>query len=216
MGGTLQHLGWLSADGRRWDAPHRVGQHDWSHGRVVYGGTTAYAYSHGTICGILHVLRINARPDGGTFQPLHEATPGHFPSDAALLLDGDAGYCLASQIDEENRWGKTLFGTARAPFRDWTWRPLPDRISHPALHRLDDGTLLVAARFHTDKPETAVCEFDPKTGTLERLAALPATARSGDLGLAWHEGLLWVAYRAEEGGRSSIALARVRLTHPVR
>lgn len=211
-GGTLQELGWLSADGRRWDAPHRIGPHDWSHGRIAWLGTTAYVYSHGTICGIMHVLQISSRPDGGAFEVLHEATPGHFPDDAALLLSGNSGYCLASQIGEGNQWDRGLLGIAPAPFRDWTWKLISDPISHPNLLRLDDGTLLAAARFHRDKPETAICELDPTTGALLRLATLPANALSGNVGIAWHDGFVWVSYRADDRGKSSIAIAKVRVT----
>jgi hypothetical protein len=72
--------------------------------------------------------------------------------------------------------------------------------------------LIAVVRLYDKKVRTAVCAVDEKAGTLTELLALPSGGDTSYAGPVWHEGLLWVSYYASHEGKTSVYLAKVKLT----
>jgi hypothetical protein len=130
------------------------------------------------------------------------------PNEAALAFGPD-GTCLCLlRRDEGPATG--LFGTARPPYREWSWKDLGRRVGGPVMTRLSDGRLVAVMRLYDRQVRTSVCVVDPDAGRLEELLALPSGGDTSYAGLVWHDGLLWVSYYSSHEGRTAIYLAKVR------
>jgi hypothetical protein len=69
---------------------------------------------------------------------------------------------------------------------------------------------VAAVGLYDGKARTSLCELDPATGKLTEFLELP-TDGIIDVGLAWHEGQLWVSYHSGGAGKPGVHLARVKV-----
>ncbi len=221
FGGTIQRLGWTSEAGREWKGPVRIGAENYLLDRVTWRDHVAYVYARGCICGNAQTVQINSSPDGTgpgpaqIFKTLYERPMEPFSGDGALVFNGDWAYCLVSRVQGDYTPDVGAVGRAKAPFTDWTWKPLKERISSPNLIQLPGpdgtaGTIVAAVRLATETPSTALCEVDAEGGALKPILTLPADARRGGVGLALEGDVLWVSYPGVSEGQSSIHVARIK------
>jgi len=223
FGGTVQRLAWTSEAGRDWKGPVRIGAQNYLLDRVTWRDDVAYVYARGCICGNAQTVQINSSRDGKgpgpaqTFETEYERPMEHFPGDGAIVFDGDWAYCLVSRIGEYNNWEVGTVGRAKAPFTDWKWKTLKERISSPNLIRLPGpdggagpGTIVAVVRLANERPLTALCEVDAEGGILKPILTLPADARRGGVGLALEGDVLWVSYPGVSESRSSIHVAKIK------
>ena len=67
-----------------------------------------------------------------------------YPNESSLLfLEDDTCYCLLRRDGQPN---SALLGTAKAPYTDWQWKDLGQRIGGPHIIRLPDGRIVAAVR----------------------------------------------------------------------
>jgi hypothetical protein len=76
---------------------------------------------------------------------------------------------------------------------------------------LADGRVIVAGSTPGSDARIALWWLDPEAGTLKEFLQLPSGGESGRPGLAFHDGMLWVAYHSSHEGRAMIYLAHVKL-----
>jgi hypothetical protein len=107
--------------------------------------------------------------------------------------------------------GKGWFGSAKPPFREWTWKELNYKLGGPNFIELPDGTLVAGTREYGEKKKatTLIARLTPDA--LEPLATLPSGGDTSYPGLVWHDHLLWVSYYSSHQGKTSIYLAKVKL-----
>jgi hypothetical protein len=204
-GFSHQSLVWFSKDGRDWGEPTEVADPNYWLWRITWHKGAAYGV--GYECGKKKDTRLYKSTDGRKFETLVETLQDKgYPNESALVfLPDDTCLCLLRR-DEANG----QLGTARPPYKEWTWKDLGRRIGGPNMIRLPDGRLIAVVRLHDGKVRTAVCSVDASTGKLDELLALPSGGDTSYAGLVWHDRMLWVSYYSSHEGRTSIYLARVR------
>jgi hypothetical protein len=217
----------FSKDGKTWTAPQRVlGEGDWLwrvtwHDGKCYG--VAYDASQratkdakeAATTGIVEPgpadwkLKLFVSNDGEKYELItHLDVPGH-PNETTLrfLPDGE----MLALVRREGGNTRGWVGTAKHPFKNWTWKELPARIGGPNMISLDGGPILAAVRLYDSKVRSAICVLDPKAGTLDEVLKLPSGGDTSYAGLVFHDGLLWVSYYSSHEGKSAIYLAKLRL-----
>jgi hypothetical protein len=209
---TLQSMAWFSRDGRTWGEAENLGEANYWFGRVTWHKGTAYSYGYGTICGIAQTIQINSSKDGKpSNEPFQQTFSGFFPKEAALVFDGDTGYCLMSRIGGLNKAQAAYLGRAKAPYTRWEWQELNTGIYDPNLIRLPDGRIVAAVGLSDQRPRTSLGELDPATGKLTEFFELPTGGEISDVGLVLHDGHLWVSHHTMFEGKSGVYLAKVKL-----
>jgi hypothetical protein len=201
----------FSTDGKEWTAPFEIGQPDLWLWRIAWHNDMAYGLGYTT--DDRKFVRLYRSRDGIQFKTLVDRLVDEgYPNESSLVfLPDQTALCLLRR-DEGTATG--LLGSARPPYREWTWDDLGQRIGGPRMIRLDDGRLVAGVRLHTPKVHTGLAWIDPQAGTLTEFLPLPSGGDTSYPGLAWHDGLLWVSYYSSHEGKTSIYLAKVKLPSP--
>lgn len=208
-----QSLAWFSRDGHAWSDGTPIGDPNMWMWRVTWHRGVAYGIGYGT--GGEKRVRLYSSRDGAHFDTLVENLFDEgYPNEHGLVfLPDDTALCLLRR-DAGTRTAK--LGTARPPYREWTWQDLGVRFGGPHMLRLADGRIVAAGRLYDGKVRTALCWLDPAKGTLTEFLTLPSGGDTSYPGLVWHEGLLWVSYYSSHEGKTSIYLAQVKLPEATR
>ncbi len=199
---------WFSRDGHEWTPALAVGDPDVWLWRVTWYRKTAYGIGYDTVGE--NFIRLYSSRDGREFEALVPRLfdTGH-PNETSIVFQPDGtAVCLLRRDGEP---GSGQLGTARPPYRDWTWKDLGVRIGGPHLLRLPDGRMVVAARLYDGAVRTSLLWLDPARGELKEFLRLPSGGDCSYPGLAWHRGVLWVSYYSSHEGKTAIYLARVQL-----
>ncbi len=65
---------------------------------------------------------------------------------------------------------------------------------------------------HQDGPHTALCYLDMTEHKMTRLLKLPSGGDTSYPGLLWHDSLLYLSYYSSHESKTSIYLARIKVT----
>lgn len=213
FGGTVKTMAWYSKDGRVWTAADDFGAHNYPLGRAAWHKNIQYGLATGCICGIATTVQFQSNADGKGFHRVYEETFSDFPLATSFLFEGDAVHCIMSRGSREgsNTIIPASYGTAKAPFKQWEWTELDVRLSYPNLTRLPDGRAIAAVGLHDPAPRTALCGFDSATGKLKEFFKLPVPGPVQEVGIAAHDGHIWVSYHETVKGKPAVHVAKVKL-----
>ncbi|MEK7409670.1 MAG: exo-alpha-sialidase [Acidobacteriota bacterium] len=200
-----ESLVWFSPDGGRWDGPARIGDPNFWLWRVTWHKGVAYSIGYGE-----KITRLYSSRDGVKFDTLvPKLFDAGYPNETAIrFLDDGTALCLLRRDGKDVN--SALLGTARPPYRDWSWKDLGVRAGGPNMIRLKDGRIVAAVRLYDGKVRTALCWLSPAAGKLQEFLTLPSGGDTSYAGLVWHDGLLWVSYYSSHEGKTRVYLARVR------
>lgn len=211
----------FSDDGRTWTPPRAVlGEGEWLwrvtwHDGVAYG--TAFAESPAGPTGERTLVLYRSR-DGLEWERVRPLDVPGRPSEATLRFDAAGRMVAVVRREGGDRMG--WFGQAAPPYRQWHWQSSNRRFGGPELAAMPAGSWLLGTR------DYAPTQPGVKPGEAMLLATLDAAGRSTPLvtlpsggdcsypALAWHEGVVWVAYYSSHEGKAAIYLARVRVSEP--
>jgi len=159
-------------------------------------------------------LKLVSSADGEKFNLVTSLdVPGH-PNESTLrfLPDGRMVALIRREGGDKSGW----VGISKAPYKEWSFKPLPRRIGGPNFLQIPDGRLIAVTRDYEPAVKTVVSVLDPEAGTLEDVLTLPSGGDTSYAGLVWHQGLLWVSYYSshEDDKKSRIYLAKVKLPPP--
>jgi hypothetical protein len=201
----------FSDDGADWTPPQVVfplGQWLW---RVTWHGDKAYGFAYAAGPGGKYSLEVTA--DGVHFDevPLADQPPaGGRLTEARIRFDDDGtAYCLQRRDGAPN---SALWGKAAAPYRDWRWQDMGMYFGGPNFIKTPDGDFVGAGRIIEGPARTDVTWINPETGEMVSLLTLPSGGDCSYPGMVWHNDLLWISYYSSHEGRTSIYLAKVRIT----
>jgi hypothetical protein len=203
-----QSKSWFSYDGVKWTKPAASAERDYLVCNVFWHVGVAYSFQRGTTCGNAD-FRIGVSHDHGqSFRVKHEETGMFGAGKGALVFSQDYGYCVMTMHRRDNTHG--LLGVSEAPFWQWKWKKLPKPVKHPNAIRTKTGTLLVAAGLPDEngKMRTMLCRLDPDTPALVPLEQIP-TSQPCFVGLAKHNGQIFLTYHRDADNGSTVQLARV-------
>ena len=198
----------FSPDGRAWSAPQAIlGDGDWLW-RVTWNDGRAYGCVYNIFTEGDWSLRLVSSDDGVTFTDVAAlAVPDH-PNETTLrfLAPGEMVAFVRREAGTRHAW----IGTSPAPYTEWTWHETGHAVGGPNFIVLPDGSLWAGARSYPGGAKTVLGRFG--VDTYEPVLTLPSGGDCSYPGLVWHEGLLWVSYYSSHEGKTSIYLAKVRLT----
>jgi len=201
-------LAWSSPDSREWEGPAQAGDPGMRLGRVTWHLNRAYSVGYGNPGP--GPVRLYSSGDGERFTvQADNLVPSRQDAEAGLLFGRDGGaLCL---LGGEAPGSPAQLGKSRAPYKAWSWSSLNAVVSAPNILELADGRIIVAGSIPGHDARIALWWLDPERGTLKEFLRLPSGGDAGRPGLAFHEGMLWLAYHSSHEGRAMIYLARVKL-----
>ena len=204
-----QTLAWFSKDGRHWSDPVRIGDPNVWLWRVTWHKQAAYGIGYGTAAE--KFVRLYLSRDGRQFDAL---VPNLFdegqPNEASMLFQPDeTALCL---LRRDGNPASAKLGIARPPYTNWQWKDLAVKIGGPHLIRLPDGRIVAAIRLYDGGARTSLAWLDADAGKLTEFLRLPSGGDTSYAGLVWHAGLLWTSYYSSHEGKTSIYLAKVKIT----
>lgn len=114
-------------------------------------------------------------------------------------------------IRNERDSGPAFIGISQPPYTNWTFKNSGAVAQGPNFIILPDEIMVYSGRAFPQGPKTV---FGIMTGEkLFPLINLPSGRDTSYPGLVWHDGLIWVSYYSTHDGKSSIYLAKIKLTH---
>ncbi len=206
-GFRYQTFAWFSSDGRNWSEPIKVGEPDVWLWRITWWRGIGYGIGYSTVT--QKFLRLYTSRDGVKFETLvANLFDEHYPNESSLLfLDNDTALCL---VRRDGILTTAQLGSARPPYRAWSWKDLKVTVGSPNMIRLPDGRIVAAVRFY-NRLRTSLCWVDVEAGRLSEFLVLPSGGvDTGYAGMVFHNGLLWVSYYSQHEGKTSVYLAKVR------
>lgn len=208
---------YVTADGQRWQGPHKVGDPQVWMWRYVTHGDFVYSFGYRQRPkgrGGETFLRFYRSPNGVDWEQITQTQAGGgYVNEAAFVFEPD-DRCVVL-LRREGGHGR--LGMARPPYTDWTWSDLEERFNGPALLRLPDGRLLAAGRskaLGAPSAKTALGWLTTDPPALRPLLWLPSQHETGYPGLALHEGRVWASYYSSQSGKCAIYIAELEIIDP--
>lgn len=202
-----QSVVFLSEDGKTWTEGIDVADKNvwlWS---VSWRKDAGYGIGYSTISP--KFARLYKTNDGESFESWVDdlKIDAAYPNESSIVFNSDGtAYCLL-RCDPE----KGYIGTAKAPYKKWTWTRLDRRIGGPKMIQLPDGRLLCGVRLYDGGARTSLCFVDPKTGEMTEEIKLPSGGDTSYPGMVYRDGVVYVSYYASHEGKSSIYFATVKI-----
>ena len=106
---------------------------------------------------------------------------------------------------------KGVIGTAKAPYRDWTWAPTGLPLGGPNFIELPDGKLIAGSRGFGTTPGPHMVLFAMTPTGLTPILELPSGGDCSYPGMYWDDDLLHVTYYSSHEGKAAIYYARVKV-----
>jgi len=194
----------FSKDGSAWTAPKLAGDPKRWIWRVTWHKGTGYAVDYNYPGKTTLLTTTDGLKYTTLLAPMCQRGA---PNEATLRFAGDGTcYCL------QRRRGSALLGRATPPYKKWTWHDLGSYVGGPNMILLPGGTWLGAGRILKPRTHTALFTLDVVAGKMGPRLKLPSGGDTSYPGLLWHDDVLWVSYYASHQGKTSIYLARVKVT----
>lgn len=155
-------------------------------------------------------LKLYSSLDGSVWQLAAPLNVTGQPNETTLrfLKDGTALMLVRREAGDH----KGMIGTAKAPYREWTWTPLNVPLGGPNFIELPDGSLVAGSRGFGKTPGAHMVLFKMTPTSLEPILELPSAGDCSYPGLVWKDNLLWVSYYStHEENKTAVYIAKVRL-----
>lgn len=211
-----QSLVWFTDDGLDWsDGPYPVGEPNWWLWGVEVHPTSGdvYGVGYGPTTSHPRTTRLYRSTDGIAYTTLVPTLTSDPETGETALLFRDNGSAVALVRDNTGA-ERSLLGTSSGDYTDWTFREIDKRVGGPELIELPGGAILAASRLYDPVQRTSLSWIDLETGRMTELLTLPSGGDTSYPGMVWHNDELWVSYYSSHEEKTSIYLARVRVTEP--
>lgn len=204
----------FSKDAKTWTAPAPVlGDGDWLW-RVTWNRKRAYGVSYyigpqGRAAGDWE-LRFAESSDGVDWKVTSVLAVTDQPNETTLrFLPNDE--CVAfvrREAGDKQAW----IGRSMPPYKQWQWKPAGHQTGGPNFIVLPDGRWVGGGRrYYPDrKNRTEVGALTPDG--YQPLVSLPSAGDNSYPGFVWHQNLLWMSYYSSHEGKTSIYLAKLKLS----
>lgn len=101
-------------------------------------------------------------------------------------------------------------GTSTPPDKSWSWTKMKENIGGPNFVRLPDGSLWAAGRRYGKEPTTVLARMT--RDRYEPILTLPSGGDCSYPGMVWHDGMLWMSYYSSHEGKTSVYLAKIKIS----
>lgn len=214
-GSPVRHrsLVWLSKDGAHWSDAKSVADPNYWLWRITWHGAKALGVGYLTEPDRRAVRLYEGNADGGFRSVVDDLGIEGYPNESAIRFGKDGtAYCLLRRDPWKGAPSNGLLGISRAPYREWQWTDLDRRIGGPDFQITGEGAGIAVVRLHDGTVRTSVCRLNLKSPSIEEILRLPSSGDSSYAGIVLDKGLAWISYYSSHEGKTSIYLAKVRLT----
>lgn len=143
--------------------------------------------------------------DGKTYQSAGKINVDGSPNETTIRFDQNGKMYTLIRRESGDQMG--VLATSNAPYNEWTFNKLTERLGGPNFIFLNDETLCIGTRMHPALT-TGLIVTD-LTGKTKKRVVLPSSGDCSYPGMLIHDGKLWVSYYSSHQGRTSIYLAKV-------
>ena len=203
----------FSKDGRAWSRPQSIlSEGDWLW-RVTWQGRQAYGVTYRIIDKDTWTVTLVTSSDGLLYSEVCRLRVPGKPNEATVRFrhSGEAVALVRREAGGMSAW----IGSSRPPYTAWQWKAARHRVGGPNFLVLPSAHMWAAGRgWLPEGARTLVARMDHR-GYMPELE-LPSAGDCSYPGLVWHRGRLWVSYYSSHEGKTSIYLARIRLSEEER
>ena len=215
----------FSKDSRQWTEPQIVvepGRWLWC---VTWYKGKAYGVSYTAGQGSDRYLDLLVSDDGINYkQHVPKLFEQGYPTEVTLRFDSEGTcYALVRRDRRGDDPSSAILGVSRPDYKQWQWKDLGSDFNGfggPNFIRIPSGigstepaeAWLAAGRMHDGGAHTALCYLDVENGTMTKLTKLPSGGDTSYPGMVWHNNMLYVSYYSSHENKTSIYLAKVRVT----
>lgn len=147
--------------------------------------------------------------DGRTYELVTSWELDGRPNETSLALGQDGR--MVALVRREGGDRSALVGVASAPFTDWSFRPLGERLGGPHLVQLASGEWIAGGRrYAAEGARMQLGRVDVDTGAWQHLLDLPSGGDTSYPGFVLRGERLLVSYYASHEGKAAIYLAELR------
>jgi len=198
----------FSKNGKEWTPPVLVvepGRWLWC---VTWHQNIAYGMAYGRKNGLDLLVSTDGRDYETKVEKLFQE---HRPTEVTLRFDTkNKGYALMRRDGRQNN--HAMLGMSNPPYTHWQWQELDSYFGGPNFISIPGGYWIGAGRILTGGAHTAITYIDFDAGRMETLLKLPSGGDTSYPGLVWYNDILYVSYYSSHEGKTSIYLAKVRIT----
>jgi hypothetical protein len=207
----------FTRDGTQWTKPQIVvepGRWLW---RVTWHKGKAYGVTYGA-GRTMPYTQLFTSDDGVNFRTHVSQLLGQgWPTEVTLrfALD-DTCYALVRRDRHGNDPTSAILGLSKPDYQQWQWHDLGEEFNSfggPNFIQLPTGHWIGAGRMHQGGSHTALTLLDMKSHQMKKLLKLPSGGDTSYPGLLWHNDILYVSYYSSHEGKTSIYLAKFKVTH---
>jgi hypothetical protein len=202
---------WFSEDdGKTWSKENPIGDPGFWLWRAQWYNGKAYSMGYRTDRDRdQRIVRFYQSEDGKNYEALIDTVnlPHGAGEDITLFNEDGSALCLF-RYEAGNKLA--YLGKSKAPYDQWTWKQMNERIGGPNMIRLPDGRILAVMRLLKGGTRTSLSWVDPEKATLTECLKLPSGGDTSYPGLVWKDDILWISYYSSHEEKTCIYLAKVR------
>ena len=202
---------WFSEDGgKTWSRENPIGDPGFWLWRAQWHNSEAYSMGYRTDRDRdQRIVRFYRSDDGKNYESLIDTVnlPNGAGEDSILFNEDGLALCLF-RYETGNKLA--YLGKSKAPYDQWTWQQMNERIGGPNMIRLPDGRILAVTRLLKGGTRTSLSWVDPDKATLTECLKLPSGGDTSYPGLVWKDDVLWISYYSSHEEKTCIYLAKVR------
>lgn len=154
----------------------------------------------------LHLVQTR---DGINYRRIKTFSMKGKPNESTIRFDKQGAMHVIVRNEDERRIGH--YGLSQPPYDQWNWNRIETRLGGPNFVQLPAGDWILGTRDYQQDPKTTL-GFVTSDGEFKKAVTFPSGGDTSYPGMVVHDGWLWVSYYASHEGKSSIYLAKVKLS----
>lgn len=105
--------------------------------------------------------------------------------------------------------GKGVMGTSKAPYTDWTWKPLNLELAGANFEIIPINKVLVGTALSNETGNYSALLLGKKDEDFQEAMKLPSGGDTGHVGFFTIAGYVWLSYHSSHEGKTSVYYARI-------
>jgi hypothetical protein len=158
------------------------------------------------------ILLVNTS-DGVNYQYVDEINVGEAPNESTVQFTENETIRLIVRCEGGDKRGR--IGYSEFPYKEWKWFDLGYRLGGPNIITLPNGKVIIGSRYHPTSanfPAHTMLYLLKENQELEKCLQLPSEGDTSYTGFLINNDELWVSYHSTHEGKTSIYLAKVKLS----
>ncbi len=176
--------------------------------RVTWHGGVGYGVVYQALTGTSGAHLVSTK-DGIHYDHVSTFSITGEPNEVTLRF-GDHDEMVAL-VRREGEDAAAYFGSSRAPYTDWSFRELPERMGGPNLVQLPGGEWLAAYRRYRPNGQRTALALIGLNGSLQQLALLPSGGDTSYPGMLIEGDRLLISYYSGHEGQTNVCFLDLEL-----